>query len=329
MVGVNVHKILFLTFEVECDIVIYKKVEEWFLTFETLCGKEKIMTQQEAFKDFVAQFTHFNKNNPHLIKTTLSNIFTSRSIGTKIHGDLAEIGISEFINQFMYGFKSKHVGKDLYRAKKHEEDITITNEINNVSFSISLKAYGIGNLQLSTDKKSKMFPFLSKKGDRITGKSSIQSVFSADEMSEFNNINVLPLIYDEKNKRCNILVFDFEKAMNSTVRIEVEKEGEGKGKKRIYPVYKFYDNNGGYICEVRYGDAAANALQRGLWTNTKNALVYFKSATNGWIDYSDNSLFVELLSHALVSTQKGYGPALEIFKTDIEEQKKQSLLGNN
>jgi hypothetical protein len=60
------------------------------------------MTKTEAFNDFVVRFRQLIIKNPHLIKTTLSNIFTMRLIGNKTHGDLAEIGISEFINQFMY-----------------------------------------------------------------------------------------------------------------------------------------------------------------------------------------------------------------------------------
>ena len=52
-----------------------------------------------------------------------------------------------------------HVGKDLYRAKEHEEDITITNEITKAEFPVSLKAYGDGPLQLSTDKNFQMFPY--------------------------------------------------------------------------------------------------------------------------------------------------------------------------
>jgi hypothetical protein len=35
-----------------------------------------------------------------------------RLIRNKTHGDLAEIAIAEFINQFMYDFKSIHTGKD-------------------------------------------------------------------------------------------------------------------------------------------------------------------------------------------------------------------------
>ncbi len=281
------------------------------------------MTKQQAFSDFVIRFKHLINKNPHLITTTLSNIFTMRLIGNKTHGDLAEIGISEFINQFMYDFRSKHVGKDLYRAKEHEEDIQITNEITKTDFSISLKAYGDGPLQLSTDKNSAMFPYLLSLGkDEISQKKEIEGIYSSTEFTEFGNINVLPLIYDEKKKRCNILVFDFEKARRETVIIKIEKEGKG----RKHPAFRFYDKNGGYICEVRYGDAAANALQRGLWTNTKNALNYFDSATNGWINYSDNLVLVKLFSHALVSTYKGHEEAIAFLVKDIEAQKAYSAL---
>jgi hypothetical protein len=47
-----------------------------------------------------------------------------------------------------------HVGKDLYRAKSQEEDIKIINELTKEEFPVSLKAYGDGPLQLSTDKDS-------------------------------------------------------------------------------------------------------------------------------------------------------------------------------
>jgi hypothetical protein len=276
------------------------------------------MTKIDAFNDFVVRFKHLITKNPHLIKTTLSNIFTMRLIGNKTHGDLAEIGISEFINQFMYDFSSVHVGKELYRAKEHEEDIKIINEISKVDFSISLKAYGDGPLQLSTDKNSTMFPFLkSFKKNIINDAEKINTIFFSKEFSEFGNINVLPLIYDEKNKKCNIMVFDFTKAKNSTTVIKLESEGKG----RKYPTFRFFDVKDNYICEVRYGDAAANALQRGLWTNTKNAVPYFNSTTNGWIDYSDNTILVKLFSYALVSTAKGHHEALKSLVADIEEQK--------
>ena len=66
------------------------------------------------YKDFTKRFKLFISKHPTLITMTLSNIFTMRLIGNKTHGDLAEIAIAEFINQYMYDFKSLHVGKDLY-----------------------------------------------------------------------------------------------------------------------------------------------------------------------------------------------------------------------
>ena len=184
----------------------------------------------------------------------------------------------------MYDFRSVHVGKDLYRAKSQEEDIKVINQITEAEFPVSLKAYGNGPLQLSTDKTFSMFPRLEQENGAITGKENVRVIFDDPAFSAFNSINVLPLIYDEKSQRCNIMVFDYIRARDATCSISRENPGRG----RIHPVYRFRDAEGGYVCEVRYGDAAANALQRGLWTDTKNGLKYFDSITNGWIDYSHN-----------------------------------------
>lgn len=240
-----------------------------------------------------------------------------RLIGNKTHGDLAEIAISEFINQYMYDFRSVHVGKDLFRAKSREEDITVINEIDNTEFPVSLKAYGDSPLQLSTDKNFTMFPKLEEArehwGTPIEG-NAINSVLNDSAFSEFTNINVLPLIYDEKGQRCNILVFDSERAITETVRIVYEVSGRG----RRHPVYRFYNSSNEYICEVRYGGASANALQRGLWTHTKNGINYFDSITGGWITYSHNRVLVQLISHALVSSEQGHRTALQTVIEDIE-----------
>lgn len=277
---------------------------------------------KEAYKDFTIRFGLLIKKYPTLITITLSNIFTMRLIGNKTHGDLAEIAISEFINQYMYDFKSVHVGKDLYRAKTSEEDITVSNEVTGEDFSVSLKAYGDGPLQLSTDKDFRMFPFLESLGDYIDCPNTIAEVFDNPAFSAFSGINVLPLIYDERNQRCNILVFDSEKARRCTARIERVSESRG----RKHPVYRFFDDKGSYICEVRYGNAASNALQRGLWTNTKNAIDYFYSVTNGWVDYSHNKVLVQLFSHALVSSSNGHLAALGLVKEDIALMKEKSGL---
>jgi hypothetical protein len=280
------------------------------------------MYSHDPYKDFTNRLKLLISKHPGLIVTTLSNIFTMRLIGNKTHGDLAEIAIAEFINQYMYDFRSIHVGKDLYRAKSQEEDITIINEVTQIQFPVSLKAYGDGPLQLSTDKNSRMFPRLEQEGPSIEGEYDVQKTLQDSAFTDFRNVNVLPLIYDEASQRCNILVFDYARAVRETYRIVREEGARG----RKHPVYRFYDSVGDYICEVRYGDATANALQRGLWTHTRNGLKFFDSITNGWINYSHNPLLVKLFSHALISSEHGHVSALEKVKEDIEQMKRISGL---
>ena len=272
------------------------------------------MQNSTQYKDFIKRLKVLIKKRPDLMITVLSNIFTMRLIGNKTYGDLAEIAISEFINQYMYDFHSEHVGKDLYRSKSHEEDIKIINEITKEEFPVSLKAYGQGPLQLSTDKNSLMFSLLQEQAsENIKSRKTIQEIFSNKAFSSFQNINLLPLIYDEKKQKCNILVFDYEKAQKNVSQIILEKVGKG----RKHPVFRFYDVGKNYICEVRYGGKEANALQRGLWTNTKKGIEYFDSVTGDWINYSHNLVLVKLFSQALVSSEKGHKSALIKIKEDI------------
>ena len=283
-----------------------------------------------TYKDFKTRFKLLATKHKHLVVNTLSNIFTMRLIGNKTHGDLAEIGMVEFINQFMYDFKSIHVGKDKFRAKEHEEDIVIINEITKTQFPLSLKAYGNGPLQLSTDRHQKMFPFLEKQGKDIADSNRIEQIFQSKELADFNAINVMPLIYNEKKQRCNIMIFDHRKAMNKTKRIiyvgknqkfNTKTKSVIPGKGRSHPIFMFIDSNGNYICEIRYGGASANALQRGLWTHTKNAVSYFDSLTNGWIDYSHNHTLVKLFSLALNSSGQGHKLANDILQKNIDHLK--------
>lgn len=277
------------------------------------------MSTQSDYKDFTDRLKLLIRKHPELITLTLSNIFTMRLVGNKTHGDLAEIAIAEFVNQYMYDFRSVHVGKDLYRAKSKEEDIKIINEVTKAEFAVSLKAYGDGPLQLSTDKNSLMFRTLSDAGALETP-AQLEAIFEHLAFSSFADINVLPLIYNEKEKRCNILVFDYAAVRSQTARIVRRVEGRG----RKHPVFIFLDAQGDYICEVRYGDATANALQRGLWTHTRNALKHFDSITGGWIDYAHNLVLVKLFSHALVASSKGHEAALDSIRDDIVSLKKQS-----
>lgn len=100
-----------------------------------------------------------------------------------------------------------------------------------------------------------MFPRLEKEGAEIRGREDVRRILRDSAFAEFRSINVLPLIYKEKSQQCNILVFDYNRAMSEVVSIRREEGGKG----RKHPIYRFYNVTGNYICEVRYGNAAANA----------------------------------------------------------------------
>jgi hypothetical protein len=274
------------------------------------------ISEVEKYREFLRRFRLLIGKNPNLIKIVLSNIFTMRLVGNKTHGDLAEVAITEFINQYMYDYKAEHIGKEKFRSKEFEEDIKVIDEIKGLEFFISIKAYGHGPLQLSTDKKFVMFPKLKNfmgKRKVVSGNNEIRKILESDEFKHLESLNILPLIYDEERKKCNIMVFDFEKAKNEVEFIKLESEGRN----RKHPVFKFYNSSNEYICEVRYGGKEANALQRGFWTNTKNAERYFDSLTNGWVDYSDNEALIILFKYALISSEKGHDRAKDILYKDI------------
>lgn len=282
-----------------------------------------IVSSSDAYKEFIKRFKKLTEKNKAIVANTLSNIFTMRLIGNKTHGDLAEVGIAEFVNRFMYDYSGQHVGKDLYRAKGHEEDIIVASEIDDAEIPISLKAYGDGPLQLSTDKDSFLWLALSVHGDVIDDFDTLHQLLTSNVIQDVFRINVMPLIYRESTMECNILIFDAERALNDVDRIVLEGAGSGssKGKGRLHPVYKFLNKAGEYICEVRYGGKTANALQRGLWTHTKHAEQYFHSATNGWIKYEHNKEIIELIKLALNSSSNAHKEANEILEKDIERIK--------
>jgi len=280
--------------------------------------QKRITNNMTEYQEFQERLKMLISKNPQWIVNTLSNIFTMRLLGNKTHGDLAEVGIAEFINQFMYDYKSIHVGKDLFRAKSNEEDIVIINEITKSKLPLSLKAYGHGPLQLSTDKECRLYPYLESFNFLLTEDSTIIHNILLDPIFQnLTYLNVMPLIYDEKAQKCNIMIFDYNKAKVSVAKIEKRVEGKG----RTHPVYVFLDDQNRYMFEVRYGGKSANALQRGLWTNTKNAGDYFNSLTNGWITYAHNIDLVKLIALALNSRSESHVQANNILQSDIDSFK--------
>lgn len=248
----------------------------------------------DNFKKFLLTL----QNHSDGFNNFLSNTFTMREIGNKTHGDLAEIALVEFINTYLKdNYSAIHVGKQLFRSKIQEEDIVVFDNTNNEEIPISIKAYGTGYLQLSTDKEYTLFPYLeSFNSIVIQDKTIIEEILNNPIFSSIFKINVLPLIYNENDNTCNILVFDFNNTKKQVNKIEkILPSG-----RRKYPIYKFLDNDDNYLFEVRYGGKDANALQRGLWTNTKYAEKNFISISNGWIPYETRKNLLELLSHLMI-----------------------------
>ena len=73
----------------------------------------------------------------------------------------------------------------MYGAKSKEEGIKIINEMPKEEFSVSLKAYGDGTLQFSTDKNFRMFPRLEQERGDIVGRETIALLLADPVFSEF------------------------------------------------------------------------------------------------------------------------------------------------
>lgn len=265
------------------------------------------------FDKFLIKFGKSFKGKNPVINGVMANVFSMRIIGNKTHGDLAEIALTEYINQFVAGYKAKHTGKEKFRAKKHEEDIEVTDKSTGDKIPISIKAYGSGPLQLSTNKESSMFSYLSK----VIGKKAlsdlekISSILNSSCFSDLGKVNILPLIYNERKKSFKIIVFDLKKAYLSVSKIKYFPPRK-LGKKKTFPIYKFFGKNNQYIFEVRYGDARANALQRGMWTHTENAKPFFDKILDG--SYDINQFLIDLMSKILVSSKEKHKKILKMFK---------------
>jgi hypothetical protein len=273
---------------------------------------------QTPFDTFLDSFAQSFKGKELVIHDVLANVFSMRIIGNKTHGDLAEIALTEYINQYVNGFSAKHTGKEKFRAKESEEDIRVTNLKTGDDVPISIKTYGSGPLQLSTNKDSSMFTYLQKHvGSReINDASEIKKILTQPCFADFSEVNVLPLIYNEREMSFKVIVFDLKKAYNSVRDIKFLAPRK-LGRKKTFPIYKFYDKDGNYIFEVRYGDAKANALQRGMWTHTENAKPFFRELLSG--TYTINEPLINLISKVLASPKAKHEEILKLFPKSKEE----------
>ena len=266
-----------------------------------------------SFDKFLDSFIKSFEGKDSLIFTVLANVFSMRIIGNKTHGDLAEIALTEYINQFVSGYVAKHTGKEKFRAKEFEEDIRVKEEATGDETPISIKTYGAGPLQLSTNKDSSMFSHLQKEvvEGSITDISTIRKILSNSSFFDFGEVNVLPLIYNERAMSFSIAVFDLQKAYKSVKKIHFSPPRKFGKTKQTFPIYKCFGDKDQYIFEVRYGDVKANALQRGMWTHTENAKPFFRELLSG--TYKINEPLITLVSKILVATKEKHEEVLKLF----------------
>lgn len=264
------------------------------------------------FDKFLEKFVESFKGKDPMIFSVLGNIFSMRIIGNKTHGDLAEIALTEYINQFVIGFTAKHTGKEKFRAKEFEEDIRITEVATKEEIPLSIKTYGFGPLQLSTNKDGSMFSYcgISVGRQGTDDMKKIREILNNKCFKDFSSVNVLPLIYNEKEMKFKVVVFDLQKAYSSVRKIKFFAPRK-IGNKKTFPIYKFFDGKGKYIFEIRYGGAKANALQRGMWTHTENAAPFFKELLAD--GYKINEPLITLIAKILVSHKETHEKILQQF----------------
>jgi len=271
-----------------------------------------------SFDKFLIKFAKSFKDADPAIHNVMNNVFSMRIIGNKTHGDLAEVALTEYINKFVKGYTARHTGKEKFRAKKYEEDISVTDEATKETIPISIKAYGEGPLQLSTNKDGSMFRYLKENigNNEITNQKEIQKILNYPSFKDLDRIYILPLIYKEikesdggvKGGNFKIIIFNIAKAYKFIGKIKYVIPGK-RGRK--HPIYIFLDESDKYIFEVRYGDAGANALQRGIWTQTERAKYFFNEILSG--SYLINQSLINLISKVLVSPEKAHKEILRTF----------------
>ncbi|MDD5415935.1 MAG: hypothetical protein PHE48_02930 [Candidatus Daviesbacteria bacterium] len=271
-----------------------------------------------SFDQFLSKLEQSFKGKNPIICSVLANVFSMRIIGNKTHGDLAEIALTEYINQFVDGFSARHTGKEKFRAKEFEEDIRVKDLKTKSEIPVSIKTYGAGPLQLSTNKDGSMFALLQKivNDQNISDIGKIRKILNGRCFADFSAVNVLPLIYNERQMNFKIVVFNLIHAYQSVRQIKFFPPRR-LGSKQTFPIYKFYTGKGQYIFEVRYGGVSANALQRGMWTHTENANPYFRELLAG--SYRINEPLINLISKILVSPKEKHEEILKLFPKSKEK----------
>ncbi|MFA5571555.1 MAG: hypothetical protein WDA42_00485 [Candidatus Bathyarchaeia archaeon] len=266
------------------------------------------MDNHILYNTFIHRLKKLSTVDTAAVCTLLSNIFTLRTISNNTHGGLAEIAIVEFINHYFNNeYTAIHVGKEYYRSNNNEIDIALRDIYSECVLPLSIKTYGLGAIQLATDKNSSLYAHLNTINRSITDTQEIKTIISMPCFTALLNKCILCLIYEEQQYSCNIVTFDFKLALDNVAYIE-QLLPHGR---RKHIAYRFFDTNNTRIFEIRCGGKSSNALQRGLWTHTTHSIQYFNSIFEQWQTWTINNTLLQLITKSLIAPATSHAVALQ------------------
>jgi hypothetical protein len=248
------------------EIVLNEMINIYFSNLKSCHIGKKYFRSKSFDADLViSKNNNVNAEEYAFIKNAINKIETSEI--TK-----------DFLTEICNNYKQFNVSK-IWKNRDYSELsnflITLLNEMNTSIIEISLKCYGIDNIQLYTDANHEIFPYLSKFIDNkeknmFISLSDVEKIKKSNLFkNKINGKKILILKYNENENNFSLLSTNMDNFLSDIYSIEfIPSISRQKGK---YDIFKFYDINNNYIFEVRYGGKKANALQRGIWSDmTKN-----------------------------------------------------------
>lgn len=217
------------------------------------------------------------KKNREEIREALKRVLLLKGESNKSHGDFFEIAFFSFIRKYVSPIVAKHTGKEDYRSKTGDENdiILAANEkyyptVKDI-FPLSVKAGYENNLQVRTDINTYAFNYCEqhrKAGLISANPVELNSLPKDTNFESLFNKMILHLHTNDKKLLYSVYFMDLQSIRKRIKFIKyVNKQKNGKLLK--HPVYICEDKDGNYLCEIRYGNGVANALQRGIWTLPK------------------------------------------------------------
>ncbi|MFW6047576.1 MAG: hypothetical protein ACOCP4_07330 [Candidatus Woesearchaeota archaeon] len=236
----------------------------------------------DVFNIVKAAFKDLSEDNKIWLDKIISRVMDFRKTGVATAGYLMEPAIANFISEIT-GYQCRQIGKEWYRnSSENEDDIvvfavgTADSQINEIienrdftkMIGLSLKTYGEGDLQVSTNKSNSLRLDCEKFGERKLDKKEISTLKNKKSFNNFKALNTIQILYQEPNGR-KIVDYSYRVTAFNTFKACEDIEHIEFIMRKKYGIYRFFNSNKDFMFDIRYGGKSANALQRGVWTQTK------------------------------------------------------------